>query len=109
MHASNIEEMTSDMYASLPFSECTRKSRFPSPISVSSSCVHMFFTAISLNGVTLSMSPAAVSRALTVNVKVGHACVASASTSSVCFSASLDLRVPTLKFCTVLEESGGSF
>lgn len=75
-------------------------SSWPSSISVSSSCVHKFLTGMSLKGVTLSMSPAAVSRAFTSYSLSGHVAVNADTTSSVCFNASLDFRVPTLNLAT---------
>lgn len=57
----------------------------------------MFFTAISLNGVTLSMSPAAVSRALVSKVYFGKALLAAETTKLVCMRANADFLVPTLK------------
>jgi len=68
----------------------------PSPIRVSSSCVHKFFTGISLKGVTLSISPAAVSLALIAYTLSGHADASAFTTISVCIRASFDFLVPTL-------------
>ena len=57
---------------------------------------------MSLKGVTLSRSPAAVSRAWIWKVWSGQARVRLETTSSVCASARADLRVPMSKVVLVV-------